>query len=117
MLPRVWGPLYINSKLSRFVFQVALSLLLAFEKPLISTFQFEKICVKNAMLWPGTVAENITQTRPYVPVCGIHQQEKYSACDPTRALASYVLYAYFYCIYVLVRGTISIRDPYICAVS
>ena len=101
------------------MFQVALSLLLAFEKPLISTFQSEKICIKSAMLWPGTVAENITQTRLYVPVCGIHvhQQEKYSACDPTRALASYVLYAYFYCIYMLVRGTISVRDSYICAVS
>ena len=30
---------------------------------------------------------------------------------------SYVLNAYLYCVYVLVGGTISIRDPYICAVS
>ena len=28
----------------------------------------------------------------------------------------YVLYAYLYCIYALVGGAISIRDPYICAV-
>ena len=27
-----------------------------------------------------------------------------------------VLYAYLYCIYALVGGAISIRDPYICAV-
>ena len=30
---------------------------------------------------------------------------------------SYVLYAYLYCIYVLVGRAINIRDPYICAVS
>ena len=29
---------------------------------------------------------------------------------------SYVLYAYLYCVYALVGGAISIRDPYICAV-
>ena len=29
---------------------------------------------------------------------------------------SYVLYAYLYCIYALVGGAISIRNPYICAV-
>ena len=29
---------------------------------------------------------------------------------------SYVLYAYLYCVYVLVVGAISIHDPYICAV-
>ena len=29
----------------------------------------------------------------------------------------YVLYAYLYCVYVLVGGAISIRDPYIRAVS
>ena len=28
---------------------------------------------------------------------------------------SYVLYAYLYCVYALVGGAISIRDPYICA--
>ena len=28
----------------------------------------------------------------------------------------YVLYAYLYCVYALVGGAISIRDPYICAV-
>ena len=30
---------------------------------------------------------------------------------------SYVLNAYLYCVYALVSGAISIRDPYICAVS
>ena len=30
---------------------------------------------------------------------------------------SYVLNAYLYCVYALVGGVISIRDPYICAVS
>ena len=29
---------------------------------------------------------------------------------------SYVLYAYLYCVYVLVGGAINIPDPYICAV-
>ena len=29
---------------------------------------------------------------------------------------SYVLYAYLYCVYALVGGAISIRDPYICAI-
>ena len=29
----------------------------------------------------------------------------------------YVLNAYLYCVYALVGGAISIRDPYICAVS
>ena len=37
-----------------------------------------------------------------------------TACAHT--CTSYVLYAYLYCIYVLVGGAISIRDPYICAV-
>ena len=42
-----------------------------------------------------------------------------STCEPVRALTcnSYVLNAYLYCVYVLVGGAISIRDPYICAVS
>ena len=30
---------------------------------------------------------------------------------------SYVLNAYLYCVYALVGGAISIRDPYICAVT
>ena len=30
---------------------------------------------------------------------------------------SYVLYTYFYCVDALVGRAISIRDPYICAVS
>ena len=30
---------------------------------------------------------------------------------------SYVLNTYLYCVYALVGGAISIRDPYICAVS
>ena len=29
---------------------------------------------------------------------------------------NYVLYAYLNCVYTLVGGAISIRDPYICAV-
>ena len=32
-------------------------------------------------------------------------------------ISSYVLNAYLYCVYALVGGAISIRDPYICAVS
>ena len=39
--------------------------------------------------------------------------------QPTRTIImyySYVLYAYLYCVYALVGGAISIRDPYICAV-
>ena len=38
--------------------------------------------------------------------------------EPTHALHvhySYVLCAYLYCVYALVGGAISIRDPYICA--
>ena len=38
----------------------------------------------------------------------------YTACNPTRAI---VTYAYLYCVYALVGGAISIRDPYICAIS
>ena len=30
---------------------------------------------------------------------------------------SYVLNAYLYCVYALVGGAISIRDPYTCAIS
>ena len=30
---------------------------------------------------------------------------------------SYVLYGYLYCVYALVGGEFSIRDPYICAVD
>ena len=38
-------------------------------------------------------------------------------CDATHTHhgTSYVLYAYLYCVYVLVGGAISIRDLYICA--
>ena len=38
------------------------------------------------------------------------------ARDSTRALVMY-WNAYLYCVYALVGGAISIRDPYICAVS
>ena len=38
------------------------------------------------------------------------------ARDPTRALVMYWR-TNLYCVYVLVGGVISIRDPYICAVS
>ena len=44
-------------------------------------------------------------TRPYTY---IRQQP--------HTCTSYVLYAYLYCVYALVGGAISIRDPYICAV-
>ena len=37
--------------------------------------------------------------------------------DPTRAQVIIVLEAHLYCVYALVGGAISIRDPYICAVS
>ena len=37
--------------------------------------------------------------------------------NSTRTDNSYVLNAYLYCVYALVGGAISIRDPYICAVS
>ena len=40
----------------------------------------------------------------------IQYQHVHSTCT------SYVLYAYLYCVYALVGGAISIRDPYICAV-
>ena len=42
----------------------------------------------------------------------IHQV--YTATAPH--VPSYVLYAYLYCVYALVGGAISIRDPYICAI-
>ena len=42
-------------------------------------------------------------------------------CNRTHAwphtCTSYVLEAYLYCVYALVGEAISIRDPYICAVS
>ena len=34
----------------------------------------------------------------------------------TYMYTNYVLYAYLYCVYALVGGVISHRDPYICAV-
>ena len=37
--------------------------------------------------------------------------------NSTQTDYSYVLYAYLYCVYVLVGGAISIRDPFICAIS
>ena len=42
----------------------------------------------------------------------IHQL--YTAKTPHGT--SYVLYACLFCVYALVSGAISIRDPYICAV-
>ena len=35
--------------------------------------------------------------------------------DPTHVLVMY-FNAYLYCVYALVGGVISIRDPYICAI-
>ena len=43
-------------------------------------------------------------------ICNLHMPIQHSTCT------SYVLYAYLYCVYALVGGAISIRDPYICAV-
>ena len=45
-----------------------------------------------------------------------------SACEGSSpyvhsTCTSYVLCAYLYCVYALVGGAISIRDPYICAFS
>ena len=37
-------------------------------------------------------------------------------CVWPHTCTSYVLYAYLYCVYALVGGAISIRDPYICAI-
>ena len=39
-----------------------------------------------------------------------------SACERDHMCTSYALYAYLYCVYALVGGPISIRDPYICVV-
>ena len=44
-----------------------------------------------------------------------HAPRKCSALHST--CTSYVLNTYLYCVYALVGGAISIRDPYICAVS
>ena len=38
-------------------------------------------------------------------------------CSFFKCFSFFVLYAYLYCVYALVGGAISIRDPYICAVS
>ena len=38
-------------------------------------------------------------------------------CVKKKKKASYVLNAYLYCVNALVGGAISIRDPYICAVT
>ena len=48
---------------------------------------------------------NATYTRPY----------DNSTCEPTRALVMYYTLI-LYCVYALVGGAISIRDPYICAI-
>ena len=49
--------------------------------------------------------------RSYTHPCIIIRQQNPHTCT------SYVLYAYLYCVYALVGGVISIRDPYIRAVS
>ena len=58
---------------------------------------------------------------PKIP-CGTHNIRRRYTCLYTyirqqpHTCTSHVLYTYLYCVYALVRGTISIRDPYICAV-
>ena len=48
---------------------------------------------------------------------GTHAHTCTSGIIRTATCTSYVLNAYLYCVYVLAGGAISIRDPYICAVS
>ena len=47
-------------------------------------------------------------TRLYIIIC-IYGNSN-TACDPTRALVMYYIYAYLYCVYALAGGAISIRD-------
>ena len=54
---------------------------------------------------------NTTYTRPY-----LHRATACVTPHVHSTCTSYVLYTYLYCVYVLVGGTISIRDPYICAI-
>ena len=59
------------------------------------------VCISRWLLTQLTHAHTATgRVSPHV----------HSSCT------SYVLYAYLYCVYALVGGAISIRDPYICAV-
>ena len=57
--------------------------------------------------------ESITQVT-YVSAY-IRQATAHVTPHVQSTCASYVLYIYLYCVYVLVGGAISIRDPYICA--
>ena len=54
---------------------------------------------------------NTTYTGPALTAIARVSPYVHSTCT------SYVLNAYLYCVYELVGGAISIRDPYICAVS
>ena len=106
--------LYTNSKSSRLVFQVVLSRQLAFENLLISAS--ENASSRMLHRWgEHKTSYAHTYVRTYIYI----QNNSNSARDPTRAFhvdySSYVSYAY--CIYALVGGAISIRDPYICAIS
>ena len=56
------------------------------------------------------VIVNTTYTRPLTAIVHV-SPFVHSTCT------SYVLNTYLYCVYALVGGAISIRDPYICAVS
>ena len=49
--------------------------------------------------------------RAYRDSCEAKTSARFGECT------SYVLNAYLYCVYALVGSAISIRDPYICAVS
>ena len=52
----------------------------------------------------------------YLVILNIRQSATATHAWP-HTCTSYVLNVYLYCVYALVGGAISIRDPYICAVS
>ena len=58
------------------------------------------------------MSDEVTHAHTYI-ICIRQQQHRVWP----HTCTSYVLNAYLYCVYALVGGAISIRDPYICAVS
>ena len=60
------------------------------------------------------MSDEVTHAHTYI-ICIYIRQQQHRVWPHTST--SYVLNAYLYCVYVLVGGAISIRDPYICAVS
>ena len=106
--------LYTNSKSSRLVFQVALSQSPPFslKKPAQERYIVAGDCCRNkrnhtywCMWYTATAEQSILTIKRKSTMC------------VTPHVHCYVLYAYLYCVYALVGGAISIRDPYICAVS